>query len=200
MMAERLDESADDVALDREIRRLLAVELSPHFHSSVLRRIAHAPVTVHRPARWRIAAVAAAMVFAVAITFRVERPAPMPSARNAVDHALPAASPAQIRRVDDAGRDTETPSAERLNPEHTARASASHRAAPTHAPTVGAAVLLSPDETRALRALIAGVSAGRIDMTAVVKAAPPPPVMEFEPIETLAIPPIVIAPVEGVRP
>jgi hypothetical protein len=61
-------------------------------------------------------------------------------------------------------------------------------------------VLLAPDETRALHALIAGVRDGRIDLRPVATAAPPPDVMDLAPIEPLAIPPIVIAPVEGVQP
>jgi hypothetical protein len=59
-------------------------------------------------------------------------------------------------------------------------------------------VLLEPGETRALRALIAGVREGHIDLTPVIEASTPS-VMELEPIRDLVIAPIVIAPVEGVR-
>jgi hypothetical protein len=59
-------------------------------------------------------------------------------------------------------------------------------------------VLLEPGETRALRSLIAGVREGHIDLTPVTEASTPS-VMEFEPIRDIAIAPIVIAPVEGVR-
>jgi hypothetical protein len=60
-------------------------------------------------------------------------------------------------------------------------------------------VLLEPAETRALRALIAGVRDGRIDLAPVAHATTPD-VMELEPIHDLVIAPIVITPVEGVQP
>jgi hypothetical protein len=66
-------------------------------------------------------------------------------------------------------------------------------------------VLLDPRETRALRALIAGVRDGRIDLAAAQRSVPLAP-MELAPLADIVIDPITIEPIappagaEGVRP
>jgi hypothetical protein len=74
-----------------------------------------------------------------------------------------------------------------------------HESVVASAETPEPEVLLAPDETRALRALIAGVRDGRIDLAPSLRASRPA-VMELEPIRKLVIAPITIAPIEGVHP
>jgi hypothetical protein len=68
-----------------------------------------------------------------------------------------------------------------------------------------AEVLLDPSETRALRALIAGLRDGRIDLAAAQRSSSPAP-MDLEPVTDIVIAPITIEPIappsgaEGARP
>jgi hypothetical protein len=64
-------------------------------------------------------------------------------------------------------------------------------------------VLLDPRETTALRALIAGVRSGRVNLDPVVRASVPT-AMDLPPVDAIVIPPITIEPLapagaEGVR-
>jgi hypothetical protein len=192
---EPIDAFSTDAALDAEIRRALAVDPSPAFQAGVRARIADG-----RPERalrglWAycgLAAIGAVALIAAVVSWpapRTPQPAPPPtlSARASIGLAPPILPRTAARRLFPAAETTRGD--RRLLP-----AEAGHPAAPEPE------VLLAPDETRALRALIAGVRDGRIDLRPVAKAAPPPDVMDLAPIETLAIPPIVIAPVEGVHP
>lgn len=201
MRADRSDAVPTDGALDAEIRAALAVEPSPAFHARVRARIAdEGPVRGHRRL-WTysglaaIGTIGAIVVIAAFVPWsspRAPRTAPhaMLAARASVGFAMPVPSRARSRL-------------------RSAKAFALHGAdlhgvaqrgvAPGGVAQRMPEVLLAPDETRALRALISGVRDGRIDLRAVAMAAPAPAVMELAPIETLAIPLIVIAPVEGVR-
>ena len=185
MNADRFDETPDDTALDREIRALLAVEPSPHFHASARRRIANASVSADRRRHpWWLGAVAtAAVLTALVVVAPSQRPAPRPAlAARRVAVFSPAIAQAMRR----------------MSPEIAPASGRMSSAKRDLAQTFNPAILLAPDETRALRALIAGVREGRIDLTPVTRAATPD-VMDLEPIHNLAIAPIVIAPVEGER-
>ena len=206
MNPERFDQAADD-ALDREVRGLLAIEPSPQFHARVGARIAsESAAGSARRAVWLGAglALAAAGIIIVAVVSPRQAPRsahgqqrPALAARGSVGMA-PAIS-ADARRL----HSTEaSPSIEAF-----ARGARSAEAFARRSRSADAfarqqrepEILLAPDETRALRALLAGVRDGRIDLTPVSQATTPD-VMELEPIRNLVIAPIVIAPVEGVYP
>jgi hypothetical protein len=192
MTAERFDETPDDAALEREIRALLAVDPSPQFHARVSSRIARNAAGPSRRAFW-LWPGAAALATLVVLLAVVWRPAP-PTPQNRRPPTLAASgsvglvpsvlapAPAMRRLVAGAlavsGR----------TPPRTARVTRERTPE----------ILLAPDETRALRALIAGVRDGRIDLTGVTQATTPD-VMDLEPIRNLVIAPIVIAPLEGVH-
>jgi hypothetical protein len=189
------DAAPTDAALDAEIRHALAVDPSPAFQARVRARIAG-----ERPERalrglWAycslaaIGAVVSIVAFASWPAARTPRPAASTrlAAHASIGFAPPISSGAGTRPL--------FPAAE------AARGDRRLSTAETgHLAAAESEVLLAPDETRALHALIAGVRDGRIDLRPVATAAPPPDVMDLAPIEPLAIPPIVIAPVEGVQP
>ena len=183
--------------IDREIKEALAMDPSPEFLARVRMRIANEPAPAQRRVAWWLAAaatVAAAIVFAIVLR--------------------PAGSIVRLKPDTTAdGRQPDTRSVDvQLNPdapsgnvrlpaprESAVRANAAN--APSYARSGSLSepeTLLDPAETRALRALIAGVREGRIDLTPSTQATAPS-VLDLEPIQELAIAPLVIAPVEGVR-
>ncbi len=187
MRGERFNDPSADAELDREIRALLAVDPSPQFRASVRMRIANEPAAVNRRRLWwlsaaAIAAAAAVTAFMVVAPSRPVAPSSTLTARSSVRLALPA-SPIARRLASDV-----------VSPPRRTSLARPGRTRPSEPE-----ILLAPDETRALRALIAGVREGRIDLTPVSQATTPD-VMELEPIRNLVIAPIVIMPVEGVFP
>jgi hypothetical protein len=192
MRRERFRDPWADAELDGEIRALLTVDPSPQFHASVRIRIANEPAAINRRRlRWLgAAAMAAAAAVTAFMVVAPSRSAPAIStltARSSVHLALPESPRARRLASDVVSSDIVSP----------ARRTSVRR--PRDAPPSEPEILLAPDETRALRALIAGVREGRIDLTPVSQATTPD-VMELEPIRNLVIPLIVIAPVEGVQP
>ncbi len=192
MRGERFDDPLADAKLDGEIRALLAVDPSPQFRASVRMRIANEPATVSRRGLWWLGAAAIAAAAAVTAFMVVAPSRPVPpistlAARSSVHLALPE-SPRARRLASDAA------SSEVVSPARRNSLMQPGRRRPSEPE-----ILLAPNETRALRALIAGVREGRIDLTPVSQATTPD-VMELEPIRDLVIPPIVITPVEGVQP
>ena len=179
---------------DDDIRRALTVDPSPEFVARVRTQIANAPVAADQRLGWRLAAAAmAAAAIVLAVVSRAPRPTPsLPTliAHGSVGMAIMVPPRPNVRlplrafRASGAGK----PDAASV-PVHVASQSTR---------TADPEILLAPGETRALRALIAGVREGRIDLTPVITATTPF-VMELEPIRDLVIAPIVIAPVEGVR-
>jgi hypothetical protein len=205
MKAEAFHETPPDAALDGEIRALFVVDPSPQFHASVRARIASdSAATSPRRTVWLGAGLAAlaAVIIAVAIvapgrSLRTPQDVQQAAlaARGSVGVA-PAISPGTGRaRSADALRSADLSARALAEVEAFAHRSSSDEIIGRRKPEV----LLAPDETRALRALIAGVRDGRIDLAPVAHATTPD-VMELEPIHDLVIAPIVITPVEGVQP
>jgi len=190
MTPEEFGERQADAALDREIQMLFAVEPSPQFRAGVRVRIANEPAAAERRHLWWLGAAAMTAALTASVIFTPSRPArqnPTLTGRSIVDLILPESSTPR-RLPSDGGVPADAASPFRRAP-----------ARPRHTRPAEPEILLAPDETRALRALIAGVHAGRIDLTPVSQATTPD-VMELEPIHNLVIAPIAIAPVEGVFP
>lgn len=192
MKTEQFNDTPADAALDGEIRALLAVDPSPQFHARVSSRIARESAAPSRAAFWILPSVAtlATLVVLLAVVWRPAprtpeaRRTPTLAARGSVGLVPPISVHAPVMRQIVGG----APVASSRTSSRTARV--------TRPPTPE--ILLAPDETRALRALIAGVRDGSIDLTPVTRATAAD-VMELEPIRDLVIAPIVITPVEGVH-
>jgi hypothetical protein len=182
-----------DVAVDRELQALVSVDPSRQFLARVRGRIADEPAPVTSPFSWRFAGVLAAAAAAVVVVMLVRWSGDEPVSRPAVPQlaatALPNASTTIAAPERSAIERTNVP-ADSPAP---ARAGVSVAAAP--APEV----LLDAREAAALRALIAGVRAGRVDLAPVLSASAPSP-MDLPPLTAIAIQPIAIDPLEeGVR-
>lgn len=197
MKTEQFNDTPADAALDGEIRALLAVDPSPQFHASVRTQIANEAVLRSHGAWWRAfgLAVLAAGVVLLAL---LARPAPrmsqsamvpMLAARGSIGAGPLIAPPVRV----DAAALIKTSAVSVSDVPRTA-GDAPLRVKRTSEPEI----LIAPDERRALRALIAGVRDGSIDLTPVTRATAAD-VMELEPIRDLVIAPIVITPVEGVH-
>ena len=177
-------------AVDRELRALVSVDPSPQFLARVRTRIADEPPPAAPWFSWKlagsIAAVAAAVVVVMLARWSSHDAAPRQPAPLLVATALP---------------DTSTTIAglERravVREPRTVPAAASH---PESAPAAPAEVLIDAREAAALRALIAGVRAGRVDLAPILNTAAPT-VMDLPPVSEIAIQPIAIDPLEqGVR-
>jgi hypothetical protein len=191
----------NDVAFERDIERALAVEPSPEFVARVRAHIAEEPSPSSRRFGWLFTGVAtAAVAAAVLLTVVVVSPkrqtgpagAPLLASRSVTSGfvvvsaiapagpAIPSASPrALVARV------------------LTGSGSSGARVARVPEP------LIDARETMALQRLIAGVRDARVDLSPLLKEAPPVP-MALQPIDDLVIPPITIEPlvpsgVEGER-
>lgn len=192
----------NDVAFERDIERALAVEPSPEFVARVRSRIAGEPSPPSRRFGWMFAGVAtAAVAAAVVFTVFVVSPAhqtgpagaPLLASRSVTSGSVvvPAIAPAD-RAIPSASRTS--PVVHRLTP----FVSSAARGAAEPEP------LIDARETAALQRLIAGVRDARVDLSLLLKGAPPAP-MALQPIDDLVIPPIAIEPlvsggVEGERP
>ena len=188
--------------IDQDIQDALNVHPSPEFLARVRVRIANEP----EPSswRWRWIFVPAAAVAATIIVAIMLKPAPQLQVAQGFDPAVPgviapppreAAAPAAPVRTTRLAKTVALPVGVALPV-----VSGSSR---TSAPEPEA--LLDARETRALRALIAGVRDGRVDLAAVQNSVTPEP-MTLPPITAIKIPLIVIEPMtpvagaEGVRP
>ena len=190
MNAERIDETPEEAALDREIQALLAVDPSPRFQASLRQRIADAQASPVYGV-WRLVTGAAAVAAFVVVWVVVSRPAPRTSSNTASTVVAPTLT---AREFIDIGLLMSPPPLP-ARVAVVARSRSPRRMRTQPAPDI----LIAPDERRALIALIVGVREGRVDLTPVTQATTPS-VMELEPIRNLVIAPIVITPVEGVHP
>ena len=180
--------------IDEEIHKALNVDPSPEFVARVRMRVAREPA----PSAWRWAwtlAAAGAMAAAIAIAVVVSRPwGPRDAAQvfppaHAADLVLRARSaPTVQERVAQAPR----PAHAGLKPRATraAEAFARQRSASAAEPEI----LIDPREGFALRRLLAGVRAGRVDLAAVANASAPA-IMELPAIQAIEIPAITIDPI-----
>jgi hypothetical protein len=170
--------------IDQQLQQALDVDPSPEFFARVRRRIADEPSPRSLFALWptaMIAVGAAAVVLAVLI-IRSQPHTPPAGGYPIILASRQLAAEAPAVAVRAPARRTTARSAPR------ARVVAS---------TEASEVLISTAESRAIRALIAGVRDGRIDP----RSLPPDP----QPPSDIIIPPIVVAPIpassigEGVR-
>ena len=197
--------------IDQEIRDALKADPSPEFLARVRTRIASEPA----PSAWRwswTVAAASARAAAVAIAVMVSRPEPPLAPTSDVAQAAPrpdanaSSSVAQALRPAIAGlkphATTAEPRATAAEPRGTGTPAVSG-----FSQTVAADpdILIDPREQRALRQLIAGVSEGRVDLSAAQNSTPPASAA-LEPVTDIVIAPINIDPLaplagaEGVRP
>ncbi len=189
-MAADQREEMTDAELDHEVLVLLAVDPSPAFVPRVRARVAVAPV---RASWWSLRPVAAGAAAAVAVLgivwVQVRPEAPRSTDRQisgrptvplTTRNALPGHRSAEALALQSAA-----PQARPGRPASGAREAAAPRPE----------VVIDAREALALRALMRGVGDGRIDLQPAL-AATTPPVMEFWPIEDIAIAPLVIPPLE----
>ena len=190
---------------DQEIRDALNVDPSPEFLARVRTRIATEPAP--SPWRWsRTIAASGAMAAALVVAVIVSRPAqPIERRPGPVGPATTAATGPTEPSVwagpkGPALQETPVPAA------GSAKAFALRVASGFSQTVTGEAeVLLDPSETRALRALIAGVYDGGVDLAALQRDPSRAP-MDLDPIAEIIIAPITIDPIaplsgaEGERP
>jgi len=204
------DDALNDAALDRELERAFAVDPSPEFVTRVRGRIAdEAPRawTWNRPWSFAGGPIVAIAVILIAIQLwdRREVPATVPllAARTVapvtgrlIDRASAVAIaasqpvdvvPLPVRRLRESPAEPDRRAVQAI----------------AVAQDPAAEVLLDPRETTALRALIAGVRSGRVNLDPVVRASVPT-AMDLPPVDAIVIPPITIEPLapagaEGVR-
>jgi hypothetical protein len=173
--------------IEEEIREALDVDPSPEFLARVRTRIATEPAPSRWRPSWTIAAAAAlAVTVVIAFTASLSQRTTV-SAPDVVQPFRPAQSAPEPR---ESRRRSETPVAQqRAQPQRRPRLSR-----PAQPESLEAEILLDTTETRALRNLIAGVRAGRVDLTAVHRSVPLAP-MEPPPVVDIDIAPIAIAPI-----
>jgi hypothetical protein len=193
-------DAMNDEAFERDIERALAIEPSPEFVARVRSRIAEEPSPLSGRLGWLFtgvvtAAVAAAVVFTVFVVSPTHQTgpagAPLLTSRSVTSGSVvvPAIAPAD-RAIPSVSR---TPLAVRVL---TVSVSSAAR--------VAAVPHIDARETTALQRLIAAVRDARVDLSPLLKEAPPAP-MALQPIDDLVIPPITIEPLvpgglEGERP
>jgi hypothetical protein len=186
---------------DHEIRDALKVDPSPEYLARVRTRIATEPAP--SPWRWSLTiAAAGAMAAALVVAVIVSRPAqPIEQRPGLVGPGTTAATePAEPSALagpkGPALQETPAPaarSAEAFAPQVVSGFS------PTVPTKAEPEILLDPAETRALRALIAGVNDGRVDLAALQRDPSRAP-MDLDPIAEIIIAPITIdaiAPLSG---
>jgi len=193
----------NDLTLERDIERALAVDPSPEFVARVRTRIAEEPAPSSRPFAWRLTAAA----FAAAAVMVVVALRPEPRVAPTLASVLAPRSIAESIVVPSVGPAKAGPH-ENARPHEDARP---HTSSPvgsgfsrTYTSPRAPAILIDAREMMALQRLIAGVRDARVDLTSLLKEAPPAP-MALQPIDDLAISPITIEPlapsgVEGERP
>jgi hypothetical protein len=189
--------------IDDEIKHALRVDPAPEFVARVRTRIANEPQ--QSPWRWSwivvsAAAVAASLTIAIVWSRPQETIVPAPDVAQAVRGAAPpsaeAFAPPSVKAFAPPSAGAFALAA--ASPRRSAKAFALPAAAEPE-------ILLDPAETRALRALIAGVRDGRVDLTPVQTAAAPT-AMDLEPVADIVIAPLTIDPIaplsgaEGARP
>ena len=195
------DDALKDAALDRELRRALAVDPSPGFEARVRMRVLDEPVRswTFNPS-WSFAAGVIAFVGVIAIVIQLgNRRANSIATTPLVARTLApvtGALPDRSSYLASAFRRTVT---DPLPPAPESRAEAKHYVRSGFEPDI----LLDPRETLALRRLIEGVRTGRFDLTPVLHASTPT-AMDWPPVEAIQIPEITIEPLapsgaEGVR-
>jgi hypothetical protein len=152
---------------------------------------------------WLASAAVAAAVLIAAVVIRWDD-AGDPAVAPALTARAIGALPASVPYVASALRRTEGPArAGRHVPPATGPAEAGRHVLPATIRTAAAdpVPLLDPRETRALRALIAGVRDSGVDLSPLLRAAAPAP-MELPPVEDLVIAPLAIeplAPIDGAQ-
>lgn len=212
MDEERSADALVDQAIDRQLEATLAVDPSPEFLARVRTRIASEP----EPSAWRLSwafTVTGTAVVAMVLAVAVFRSGPMTSSAPADSSLLPARTidspfaavptiaPGQLLDAPpDMGRSAVDPSdvlSGSRPTETVVQGSGPDRAGTVRAlaSSLGKAepeVLINAAEARALRRLLAGARAGRIDLTPLPEVVPASAALQ-SPME------IVIAPI-GVEP
>jgi hypothetical protein len=175
--------------IDDEIRSALKVDPSPEFVARVRARVASEPELSAWRWSWTVASVAA-LAAGVAIAFVISRPTPLGSstvgeAQTAIAGLKPGATfeasgAAPQRRVAQPFR----AAIEDATPKPAVVADASNATED---------VLIDPREQLALRQLIAGVRAGRVDLSAAQNSTTTRPA-DLEPVTDIVIAPLTIEP------
>jgi hypothetical protein len=180
--------------IDEEIREALDVEPSPEYLARVRTRIAAEPASSTWRWSWGLAAgcALAASVVLATIVLRPHERRPAPEVTEPPHAIAESVSPPAVAPPREGG-----PPSTRAAMPHT-----NFIAARTRKPEPE--VLIDQREMRTLRALIAGVRTGRIDLTASQNSRPHAPA-ELEPVADIVIAPLTIEPIapapgaEGVR-
>jgi hypothetical protein len=187
------------VNIDRELQAALDVDPSPEFVARVRMRIASEPAPRRWGFGWMAVAVgaAAAIVVAVVVTRSIgerKESGELLAARSwpVVAAPIDPGSPQSLHYDDRAAASPMTAGADLGRPQ-----------AEPAPPLLAAEILVDPREAAAIRRLIAGVSAGRIDLNRMLKPSPFV-VADMSPVEDIEIEPLSIEPLnasgEGARP
>ena len=179
--------------LDREIEAALAVDPSPEFVARVRTRIAS-----ERPpsASWLLWTLAIAGALASAVTLAVTLPRPKAVARP--ERVAERAASAGARPTPPAAAVART-TAEAARREKDGASASRRTGGPTawaHRETVASAepeVLIDAREARAIRAFIDRARHGQLELAQLL-SAPPPQVMEAQPLQGIYIAPIEFEP------
>jgi len=209
MDAERPGDALSESAVDRELQAMLGVEPSPDFLARVRTRIASEPEATAWWLSWTFAvgvALAAVVVLAVVMARPREavRQQPVERREASTDIARPTPSAAVTGQEPYVAPGPYAASALRRTSSATSPAKAGRRVRTAHAGTdrpIEHEVLIDARESSALRALIASVRAGRVDLEPALHASAPAPV-ELPALTAIAIAPLTIEPLvseEGVR-
>ena len=209
MDAERPGDAVSDAALDRELQSILAVDPSPALTAGVRARIAEEPEPHAWWLFWRLAiAFAAAVVVVAVFVARPRERTATPTRASIATQQSPAVGRTTPGRADNQTfvRAQPQPSSnQEPGNQRAARRRGTTRAVEATLATATAApdadIVIDARESAALRALIAGVRAGRVDLERALHASAPAPV-ELPALTTIAIAPITIEPLvseEGVR-
>lgn len=188
-------EKLSDEALAREIEDALGVDPSPEFLPQIRARIASERVSESWlwPGLWRWASAVVAVAAVVIIGLRVSNG---PSSAPREEHIVSAPPGEHPPAPDSVASSIETPAS------GIAPVIRRVRSIP---PAVEARpeVVVSPDETVALRKLVAAIAArqvGSVDVpTLGVEPAPLPPIEEIVPLEEIVLEPINLSPMAGLE-
>jgi hypothetical protein len=209
MDAEGNHAALTDPSLDSDLQALLAVEPSPEFVPRVRTRVANEP----EPRAWWLWWTVAGVVTAAAVLLTaayITRPREIASPAQVAKHVpeRPAEAKPQVQARPDAQPNAASDLSGTVSNQATKRQMTSGQRAtgpradsqPASSQPPAADVLLDPRESAALRALIAGVSTGAVDLEPVLRASAPS-AMDLPPIADIVIAPITIAPIveEGAR-
>ena len=192
----REHEKLSDEALAREIEDALGVDPSPEFLPRIRARIASERVSESWlwPGLWRWASAVVAVAAVVIIGLRVSNG---PSSAPREEHIVSAPPGEHPPAPDNVASSIETPAS--------GIAPVIRRVHSIRRPAVEAKpeVVVSPDETVALRKLVVAIAArqvGSVDVPALgEEAVPLPPIEEIVPLEEIVLEPIKLSPMAGLE-